>query len=44
MESLQVIMNILTKYWPMFLRGAGATLYISMIIEVLSIGAESVGI
>ena len=35
MESLQVIMNILTKYWPMFLRGAGATLYISMIGTII---------
>lgn len=35
MESLEVIMKILNKYWPMFLRGAGATLYISMIGTIL---------
>lgn len=35
MENLEVIMNILTKYWPMFLRGAGTTLYISMIGTIL---------
>ncbi len=29
--SLNVIINIFSKYWPMFLRGAGTTLYISMV-------------
>ncbi len=33
--SLEWIIKILTNYWPMFLRGAGVTLYISMIGTIL---------
>ncbi|BCJ94525.1 amino acid ABC transporter substrate-binding protein [Anaerocolumna cellulosilytica] len=29
--SLEWLINIISKYWPMFLRGAGITLYISII-------------
>lgn len=28
--SLELLINIVIKYWPMFLRGAGTTLYISI--------------
>ncbi|MGB8451223.1 MAG: amino acid ABC transporter permease [Anaerocolumna sp.] len=33
--SLDWLIKIITNYWPMFLRGAGATLYISIIGTIL---------
>ncbi|NLZ81657.1 MAG: amino acid ABC transporter permease, partial [Clostridiales bacterium] len=33
--SLDTIIKIVTNFWPMFLRGAGVTLYISIIGTVL---------
>ena len=33
--SLAKIAKIIVDYWPMFLRGAGVTLYISMIGTIL---------
>jgi putative lysine transport system permease protein len=33
--SLEKILDIISTYWPMFLRGAGATLYISIIGTVI---------
>lgn len=33
--SLEWLIKILTNYWPMFLRGAGVTLYISIIGTIL---------
>lgn len=33
--SLDTIINIITNYWPMFLRGAGVTLYISITGTIL---------